>query len=182
MWCCDRIFLRNLILVTFHLKIIPGLNYVLPLLCYMEIWDRRKLRYVMDVVTDNVWMYEEIMMNDDNLESNLPTSSLLKMCSLVQVELYVYCLVAGDELTLSVLCDLTLQVNLCSGQIIHWLPQFTQKYNGMLINSHKSRCSRLRVWIPDNSLLGNSVIMNSSQITILDSYYPAGPCYASRNY
>ena len=59
---------------------------------------------------------EEIMMNDDNLESNLLTSSLLKMCSLVQVELYVYCPVAGDELTLSVLCNLTLQVNLFSGK------------------------------------------------------------------
>ena len=57
---------------------------------------------------------EEIMMNDDNLESNLLTSSFLKMCSLVQVELCVYCLVAGDELTLSVLHDLTLQVNLFS--------------------------------------------------------------------
>ena len=33
------------------------------------------------------------------------------MCSLLQVELHVYCPVAGDELTLSVLCDLTLQVN-----------------------------------------------------------------------
>ena len=29
------------------------------------------------------------MTNDDNLESNLPTSSLLKMCCLVQVELYL---------------------------------------------------------------------------------------------
>ena len=32
---------------------------------------------------DKVWMYEEIMMHDDNLESNLQTSNLLKM--LVQV-------------------------------------------------------------------------------------------------
>ena len=31
---------------------------------------------------DKVRMYEEIMMNDDNLESNLLTSSLLKTCSL----------------------------------------------------------------------------------------------------
>ena len=31
-------------------------------------------------------MYKEIMMNDDNLESNLLTFSLLKMCSLLQVE------------------------------------------------------------------------------------------------
>ena len=47
---------------------------------------------------DKVRMYEEIMTNDDNLESNLLTSSLLKMCCLVQVELCVYCPVAGDEL------------------------------------------------------------------------------------
>ena len=32
-------------------------------------------------------MYEEIMTNNDNLESSLLTSSLLKMCSLLQVEL-----------------------------------------------------------------------------------------------
>ena len=42
------------------------------------------------------------MMNNDDLESNLPTSSLLKMCCLVQVELCLYCPVAGDELTVSV--------------------------------------------------------------------------------
>ena len=34
-------------------------------------------------------MYEEIMTNDDNLESNLLTSSLLKICSLLQVLLQV---------------------------------------------------------------------------------------------
>ena len=45
------------------------------------------------------------------------------MFSLVQVELCVYCPVAGDELTLSVLPDLTLQVNLFSGSVIYWLPQ-----------------------------------------------------------
>ena len=39
-------------------------------------------------LTDKVRMYEEIMTNDDNLESNLLTSSLLKM--LVQVELYAF--------------------------------------------------------------------------------------------
>ena len=42
-------------------------------------------------------------------------SSLLKMCCLVQVELCVYCLVAGDELTESVFRDLTLQVNYSAG-------------------------------------------------------------------
>ena len=91
-------------------------------------------------------MYEEeIMTNDDNLETNLPTSSLLRMHCLVQVELCVYCPVAGDVLTVKVLRNLTLQVNLFSRKIIYWLPQFTWKYNGMLINCHKSRCGRLRV-------------------------------------
>ena len=90
-------------------------------------------------------MYKEIMMNDDNLESNLLTSSLLKMCSLVQVELCVYLLVAGDELTLSVLHNLTLQVNLFSGKVIYWLPQFTQKYNGMFISILSDRCDRLKL-------------------------------------
>ena len=61
-------------------------------------------------------MYKEIMMNDDNLESNLLTSSLLKMYCLVQVELCVYCPVTGDELTVSVYRDLTLQVNLFNGK------------------------------------------------------------------
>ena len=65
-----------------------------------------------------------------------------KMFSLVQAELCVYCPVAGDELTLSVLCNLTLQVNLFSGNVIYWLPQFTRKYNGMFLNSHKSMCDR----------------------------------------
>ena len=88
------------------------------------------------------------------------------MCSLAQVELCVYCLVAGDELTLSVLRDLTLQVNLFSGNVIYWLLQFTRKYNGLLINGHKSRCGRSGVWMLDNSSLGNSVHMNSSWITI----------------
>ena len=58
-------------------------------------------------------MYEEIMMNDDNLESSLLTSNLLKM--LVQVE-HLYCLVAGGELSESVLSDLTLQVNYSAGR------------------------------------------------------------------
>ena len=42
-----------------------------------------------NMIADKVRMYEEVMMNDDNLESNLLTSSLLKMCSLVQVLLQV---------------------------------------------------------------------------------------------
>ena len=58
----------------------------------------------------------EIMTNDDNLESNLLTSSLLNICSLVQVELCVYCPMAGDELTVNVYRDLTLPVNLFSGK------------------------------------------------------------------
>ena len=42
----------------------------------------------------------EIMMNDDNLEFNLLTSSLLKCVLLVQVELCVYFPVSGDELNI----------------------------------------------------------------------------------
>ena len=68
------------------------------------------------MLCDKVRMDEEIMTNDDSLESNLLTSSLLKMCSLVQVELCVYCPVAGDELTVSVFTDLTPQVNLFNGK------------------------------------------------------------------
>ena len=43
-------------------------------------------------------MYKEIMMNDDNLESNLLTSSLLKMLVqvLLQAELGI-CVECGDD-------------------------------------------------------------------------------------
>ena len=54
-------------------------------------------------------------MNDDNHESNLLTSSLLNICSMVQVELCVYCPVAGEELTVNMYRDLTLQVNYSAG-------------------------------------------------------------------
>ena len=59
-------------------------------------------------------------------------------------ELCVYCLVARDELNLSVLCDLTLQVNLFSGKVIYWLPQFTWMYNGMFISILRDRCDRFK--------------------------------------
>ena len=64
------------------------------------------------------------------------------MCSLVQVELCVYCPVAGDELTVNVLCYLTIQVNLFSGNVIYWLPQFTRKYNGMFTSILSDRYGR----------------------------------------
>ena len=38
------------------------------------------------VMMDKVRMYEEIMMNDDNLESNLLTSTLLKMLAQVLLQ------------------------------------------------------------------------------------------------
>ena len=86
------------------------------------------------------------MMNNDNLESNLLTSSLLKMCSLVQVlvqvELCVYCPVAGDELTVSMFTDLTLQVNLFSRNRIYWLLKFTRKCNGQFMSILSYRCGR----------------------------------------
>ena len=81
------------------------------------------------------------MTNDDNLESNLLTSSLLKMCCLVQVELCVYCSVA-DELTLNLFTDLTLQVNLFSGNKFYWLSQFTRKCNGQFMSILSYRCGR----------------------------------------
>ena len=101
---------------------------------------------IMSVPIDKVRMYEEeIMTNDDNLESNLAVLVYCKCVVWYKLNCVFTALVAGDELTVSVLCNLTLQVNLFSGNVIYWLPQFTQKYNGMFINGHKSRCGRLRV-------------------------------------
>ena len=60
-------------------------------------------------------MDEEIMTTDYNLESNLLISSLLKMCYLVQVELCVYCPLAGDELARFCSGDLPLEVNYSVG-------------------------------------------------------------------
>ena len=82
------------------------------------------------------------MTNDDNLESNLLISSLLKMCSLVQVELCVYCPVAGDELAVCVFTDFTLQVNLFSRNRIYWLSQFTWKCNGQFMSILSDSCDR----------------------------------------
>ena len=45
----------------------------------------RHLKNVAFIVADKVWMYEEMMTNDDNLESNLLTSSLLKILSLYKL-------------------------------------------------------------------------------------------------
>ena len=59
---------------------------------------------------DKVWMYKEIMMNDDNLESNLLTSSLLKRH-------LVYVLVQVD-MSENVLGNLTLQVNYAAGRLV----------------------------------------------------------------
>ena len=90
-------------------------------------------------------VHVEIMTNDDDLESNLLTSSLLKCVlvqDLLQVELCVYCPVAGDELIVSVFTDLTLQFNLFSGNRVYWLSQFTQKCNGQFMSILSYRCGR----------------------------------------
>ena len=65
-------------------------------------------------------MYKEIMMNDDNLESNLLTSSLLKKTSGLHAgtSLTVYCSVAGDELKRMCTGDLPLQVNFAVGRLV----------------------------------------------------------------
>ena len=87
-------------------------------------------------------MYKEIMMNDDNLKSNLLTSSLLKCVLLYKLNCVFTAQWQEMNLTLNVLCDLTLQVNLFSGNVIYWLPQFTRKYNGMFISILSGRCGR----------------------------------------
>ena len=84
------------------------------------------------------------MTNDDNLESNLLTSSLLKCVLWYKLKCVCLLPVAEDELTLSVLCNLTLQVNLFSGNAIYWLPQFIPKYNGMFISILSDRCDRFK--------------------------------------
>ena len=52
-------------------------------------------KIVIKLICDKVWVYEEIMTNDDNLESNLLTSSLLRM--LVQVLLQVELEICVEE-------------------------------------------------------------------------------------
>ena len=59
---------------------------------------------------DKVRMYEEIMTNDDNLESNLPTSSLLKKTSGLHA--------GTDELKIMCTGDLPLQVNYAVGRLV----------------------------------------------------------------
>ena len=41
-----------------------------------------QIDFLQVVFSDKVWMYEEMMTNDDNVESSLLTSNLLKICSL----------------------------------------------------------------------------------------------------
>ena len=45
----------------------------------MDLMMVAMLKMHKDMATNKVWMYKEIMTNDDNLESNLLTSSLLKI-------------------------------------------------------------------------------------------------------
>ena len=92
---------------------------------------------------------------DNNLESNLPTSSLLKIHSL-----YKFCYKLRIELEICVVSKLKYKSEMCGWRFtsiytiatsvkchkchrFYWLSQFTQKYNGLLIKSHKSRCGRL---------------------------------------
>ena len=107
-------------------------------------------------------LYKEIMMNDDNLESTLLTSSLLKIRSL-----YKFCYMLSrmsEKKKWEVTGESLLFILLVSSvNRFYWLSQFTQKYNGLLIKSHKSGCGRLGVWMLVNSLLGDSVETNSSQ-------------------
>ena len=67
-------------------------------------------KYVNSVNVDKMRMHEEIMTNDDNLESNLLTSSLLKRH-------LVYMLVQ-DELKKKCTGNLPLQVNYAAGRLV----------------------------------------------------------------
>ena len=87
-------------------------------------------------------MYKEIMMNDDNHESNLLTPILLKI--LVQVLLHVEPDVCEEEVEVTEESLLFIPL-VSSVNRLYWLSQFTRKYNGLLIKSHKSRCGRLGV-------------------------------------
>ena len=86
-------------------------------------------------------MYEEIMTNDDNLESNLQTSILLKILvqAVLHVEPEVCEEVRGDWRVTAIYTTI---VNCYKCHRFYWLSQFTWKYNGLLIKSHKSRCGR----------------------------------------
>ena len=90
-------------IISFHIAF--DFSYVYRQFGSLMIWSflHRVCGYVIQVIVlDKVWMYnKEIMTNDDNLESNLLTSSLLKRClvyMLVQVELKMLC---SSNLTLN---------------------------------------------------------------------------------
>ena len=65
---------------------------------------------------DKVWMYEEIMTNDDNLESNLLTFSLLKR-RLVYVLVELCCLLLSSSEELCTV-NLPLQINYAAGRLV----------------------------------------------------------------
>ena len=117
-----------------------------------------RLKWVQGVVCydQNLWKHKYL--NGDEfpitfkvnyiLEDLLPvmvTSCLLKC--VLWYKLNCVCLLPGGRRWtdfLSVLHDLTFQVNLFSGNVIYWLPQFTQKYNGMFISILSDRCDRFK--------------------------------------
>ena len=98
------------------------------------IWDqiyRPLLSY--NKPNDKVWMYKEMMMKDDNLESNLLTSSLLKICSL-----YKFCYKLHMSSWISRWTELcskydevmsVLGIYLYLYYCYYCLSQFTRKYN-----------------------------------------------------
>ena len=57
---------------------ILAIHFSITILRYLELCDRSSW----NLIIDKVWMYEEMMTNDDNVESSLLTSSLLKIRSL----------------------------------------------------------------------------------------------------
>ena len=74
--------------------------------CWMSCSNSDNILQDQDVISDKVCMYEEMMTNTDNLESYLPTSNLLKICSFVQVEFYykLHMLSCRDRVPSSMKC------------------------------------------------------------------------------
>ena len=106
--------------------------------------------------------------------------ALLKMCSLYKfctVLLQVVLQVAHVELEICVVSQLKYKWSVVGDYFylycLHMsivLSQFTQKYNGLLIKSHKSRGGRSWVWMLVSLLLGSSVIAHRMNL-FLDSMY-----------
>ena len=122
------------------LVFLSWLKWVQGVVCYdRNIWKHKYLNGDEFPITFKVNYISE------DLLPVMVTSHLLKC--VLWYKLNCVCLLPGGRRWtdfLSVLHDLTLQVNLFSGNVIYWLPQFTQKHNGMFISILSDRCDRFK--------------------------------------